>query len=134
MFVTNSGKPPYLWRNVQPTSNHWLQLQLTGDKSNRDAVGARVQARAGERTLTTFVNGGNGFASQSTRRLHLGLGQATRIDQLEVTWPSGRKQVFDNVAVDRILRLKEGAPALEPFVAGSKPAPAKPGSPRTTVP
>ena len=131
MFVTNSGKSPYLWRNVQPTSNHWLQIQLTGVKSNRDAVGARVQVRTGDRTLITFVNGGNGFASQSTRRVHLGLGQATRVDHLEVTWPSGLKQAFDNVAVDRIFRLKEGDKALAPFVAGPKPGPVKPSSPRT---
>jgi hypothetical protein len=126
MFVTNSGKPPYLWRNVQNTSNHWLQLQLTGVKSNRDAIGARVQARMGDRTLITFVNGGNGFASQSTKRVHLGLGPATRVDQLEVTWPSGRKQTFDNVAVDRIFRLKEGEATLSPFATGPKPVSTRP--------
>jgi hypothetical protein len=129
MFVTNSGKPPYLWRNVQPTGNHWLQVQLTGARSNRDAVGARVQVRAGDRSLISFVNGGNGFASQSTRRVHFGLGQATKVDHLEVTWPSGRKQVFDNVAADRILRLKEGDEALQPFVAAPKAGAAKPGAP-----
>ncbi len=130
MFVTNSGKPPYLWRNVQPTLNHWLQIELTGVKSNRDATGARVQVRAGDRSLISFVNGGNGFASQSTRRVHFGLGQATKVDRVEVTWPSGRKQVFDNVATDRILRLKEGDEALQPFVAAVKAGAAKPGTPR----
>jgi len=119
MFVTNSGKPPYLWRNVQPTGNHWLQLALAGTKSNRDAVGARVLVHAGERKLLSFVNGGNGFASQSTRRVHFGLGQAKTIDRLEVIWPSGRRQVFENVAADRMLRLKEGDATLQPFVAAS---------------
>jgi hypothetical protein len=117
MFVTNSGKPPFLWRNVQPTGNHWLQLSLTGTKSNRDAAGTRVRARVGDRTLLSFVNGGNGFASQSTRRVHFGLAQAKSVDQLEVSWPSGQKQVFENVAADRVLTLKEGEAALRPFVA-----------------
>ncbi len=133
MFVTNSGKSPYLWRNVQPTTNHWLQIQLTGARSNRDAIGARIQARVGDRTLITFVNGGNGFASQSTHRLHFGLGQATRVDHLEVTWPSGRKQAFDNVGVDRILRLKEGEPTLQPFSAVPKAGAAKPVPSRAPV-
>jgi ASPIC and UnbV/FG-GAP-like repeat len=131
MFVTNSGKPPYLWRNTQPTANHWLQIQLTGERNNPDATGALVQIKVGDRSLISFVNGGNGFASQSTRRVHFGLGAATRVDRLEVRWPSGRKQVFDNVAADRILRLKEGEAALQPFVASPKAGAAKGGaSPR----
>ena len=117
MFVTNSGKPPYLWRNVQPTGNHWLELVVTGTKSNRDAAGTRVWARVGDRTLLSFVNGGNGFASQSTRRVHFGLAQATSVDELEVKWPSGERQLFKNVAVDRVLALKEGGAALQPFAA-----------------
>ena len=115
LFVTNSGKPPYLWRNVQPTGNHWLELALTGSESNRDAVGARVWLHAGGRTLVSFVNGGNGFASQSTRRVHFGLGAGKKIDRLEVAWPSGRKQHFKNVAADRIYRLTEGETKLRPF-------------------
>jgi len=117
MFVTNSGKPPYLWRNVETTGNHWLTLQLTGTKSNRDAVGTKVRVRTGDRSQISFVNGGNGFASQSTRRIHFGLGTAAKIDSLEVMWPSGLKQVFENVTVDRVLQLSEGGKQLEPFVA-----------------
>ncbi len=114
LFVTNSGKPPNLWRNVQSTDHHWLQLQLIGTDSNRDAVGARVWVKAGDQETVSFVNGGNGFASQSTRRLHFGLAAAERVDKLEVAWPSGRRQTFTGVVADRVYELVEGAAGLTP--------------------
>ncbi len=119
MFVTNSGKPPLLWRNVQAEGGHWLQLALEGRRGNRDAVGARVWAHAGGRTRVSFVNGGNGFGSQSTRRVHFGLGEAREIEKLEVVWPSGEKQSFTGVAPDRIYRLVEGDEKLRPLGAGN---------------
>jgi hypothetical protein len=130
MFVTNSGKPPFLWRNAQPGDNHWLQLKLIGTKSNRDAVGARVRVRTGERWQIGFVNGGNGFASQSSLTVHFGLAEARQVDRLEVVWPSGLTQVFDDVAADRVLRLTEGEDKLVPFVPAAKAAPAGAGSGR----
>jgi hypothetical protein len=114
LFVTNSGKPPKLWRNVQPGGGHWLQLALQGTDSNRDAVGTRVWVEAGGRRTVSFVNGGNGFASQSSRRVHFGLAGAERADKLEVAWPSGRRQTFIGVAADRVYELVEGATALQP--------------------
>ncbi len=109
LFVTNSGLAPFLWRNVQATGHHWLQLLLEGRESNRDAVGARLWLHAGGEASTQFVNGGNGFASQSSRRVHFGLGSGDKIDKLEVAWPSGRKQTFSGLEVDRIYHLVEGA-------------------------
>jgi hypothetical protein len=120
LFVTNSGKPPFLWRNVQTTGNHWLQLALEGRQSNRDAVGARLWLTAGGVTQTSFVNGGNGFASQSSRRVHFGLGDSSAIDKLEVAWPSGRRQTFTGLAPDRIYRLVEGEAEPRPFAAAPK--------------
>jgi tetratricopeptide (TPR) repeat protein len=113
LFVTNAGKPPILWRNRQPTGHHWIALRLEGRASNRDAVGARVWVEAGGRPQVGFVNGGNGFASQSSRWLHFGLGRAPRVDRLVVVWPSGLRQEFDDVAADRTWGLVEGDNALQ---------------------
>ncbi len=126
LFVTNSGKSPFLWRNVGPAVHHWLQLHLTGTKSNRDAVGARIRLEAGGRSYVSFVNGGNGFASQSTRRVHFGLGDTPRAEKLVVLWPSGLEQAFTDVAADRIYRLTEGDAELKPFLVGN-PSPAGSG-------
>lgn len=107
LFVANANGLPYLYRNTMPTVGHWLDVQLTGVASNRLAVGTQVRATVGGRTLLRFVDGGNGFASQGTTRLHFGLGTATSVDQLSIRWPSGRTQTLDRVAADRLLRVTE---------------------------
>jgi hypothetical protein len=132
LFVTNANAEPYLYHNVLPTGAHWLELELEGRKSNRDAVGAKAWVTAGGRRLLRFVDGGNGFAGQSTHRIHAGLGAATVVERLEVEWPSGLRQVFSGVAADHVYRLVEGEPALAPGRAAQRAAarPAGQGDPR----
>jgi hypothetical protein len=82
----------------------------------------------------SFVDGGNGFAGQSSRRVHFGLGSARSVERLEIAWPSGRRQVFEDVAADRIWRAVEGKSELEPFTPespGGAPIQERPGSPET---
>jgi hypothetical protein len=108
LFVSNANNLPFLYRNTTPATGHWAGFLLEGRTSNREAVGARLRLTAGGRTLLRFVDGGNGFAAQSSRRIHFGLGSAERIDKLEVLWPSGRRQVLENLPADRYVRLVEG--------------------------
>jgi len=120
LFVANAGAEPYFYHNVLPVlagGPHWLELILTGKRSNREAVGAQVRLTTGGRTLLRFVDGGNGFAGQSTKRLHFGLGTSTAIEKIEVLWPSGLRQTLGPVAPDHIYRLTEGENALTPFTA-----------------
>ena len=112
IFVTNANAEPFLYHNVMSTGAHWAEFALTGTKSNRAAVGAQVRLTAGGRTYLRFIDGGNGFAGQSTTRVHFGLGPAPTIDSLEVRWPSGLRQTFGHLPVDRIARLTEGDHAL----------------------
>lgn len=113
LFVANANNLPYLYRNVTPVtaSRHWAGFVLEGKPSNREAVGARLRLTAGGRTMLRFVDGGNGFAAQSSRRVHFGLGGADRIDKLEVLWPSGRRLVLTDLLADRWVRLVEGTSA-----------------------
>ena len=120
LFVANAGDLPHLFRNRTPAGAHWLELELAGRRSNRDAVGAQARLSAGGRTLLRFVDGGNGFAGQSSKRLHFGLGAAATADGLEIRWPSGLRQRFGPIAADRLYRVVEGNPALEPAAAGEK--------------
>ena len=78
LFVTNADEEANLYRNVLPTGAHWVTFVLEGTKSNRFAIGAQVRLTAGGKTYLQFVNGGNGFAAQSTTRVHFGLGALTR--------------------------------------------------------
>lgn len=123
-YVTNADKPPHLVRNVGENGAHWLTAKLVGDQSNRDAVGARVSLWAGGERQVSFVNGGNGFASQSSSRVHFGLGSAKKVDRLEVEWPSGRKQSYAALPADRIYVIAEGdkktAPDLLPTAKPGK--------------
>ncbi|HEV3058242.1 MAG TPA: CRTAC1 family protein [Vicinamibacterales bacterium] len=108
VFVTNANSAPFLYHNVMPRGRHWAEFALVGTRSNRAAVGAQLRATVGGRTYLRFIDGGNGFAGQSTTRVHFGLGSSTAIDSLEVRWPSGLRQVFQHVPADRISRLVEG--------------------------
>ena len=117
LFVTNAGAEPHLFRNVAPAAGGWLELVLEGTGKNPGAIGARVWAEAGAARRVRFVDGGNGFGAQSTRRVHFGLGDAAAVERLEIAWPSGRRQVFEGVAAGRIYRAVEGKPELVPFEA-----------------
>jgi hypothetical protein len=115
LFVANANGEPFLYHNVVSPVGHWAEFILTGTKSNRGAVGAQVRVTAGGRTLLRFVDGGNGFASQGSARVHVGLAQAATMDRVEIRWPSGARQTFEHLPADRIVRITEGAAAPVPF-------------------
>jgi hypothetical protein len=120
---TNRDQPSLLYHNRSAPAGNWLELKLAGVRSNRDAIGARVTLRAGGLYLIREVNGGNGFESQSSTRLHFGLGAASRIDSLEIRWPSGlvEKLTPEAVAVNRIYRVEEGRGVVGVIAGGSAP-------------
>ena len=108
LFVTNADDEANLYRNVLPTGAHWVTFLLEGTKSNHFAIGAEVRLSAGGKTYLQYVNGGNGFAAQSTTRVHFGLGAGKRIDWVAVRWPSGLQQTFPGVEVDHFYKILEG--------------------------
>ena len=77
------------------------------DGANRDAVGARLTARVGERVLVGSVDGGGSYISASDRRVHFGFGDADVVDRLEVRWPSGRVESRSNLRVDSVVEWAE---------------------------
>jgi hypothetical protein len=114
LAVAASADRHALLRNQVGTRRHWLEVELVGTKSNRDAVGARAVVSAGGKRLTREVTAGDGYASQNMLRLHFGLGAAQRIDELTVRWPaSGTVQKFRNVPLDRIVQVTEGGRLVE---------------------
>ena len=98
-----------LYRNLCNTGNHWLEIDLEGTTSNRDAIGARVRLTAGGATQTRIQDGGTHHRGQNHSRLHFGLGKNARIDKVSIEWPSGTLQDLKDVAVDQIVRIKEPA-------------------------
>jgi hypothetical protein len=108
LYQTSANQNSLLYHNVSASAGHWIELKLIGTKSNRDAIGARATLKAGGGLMIREVNGGNGYAGQSTTRLHFGLGKATAIDSLEIRWPSGKTEKV-TVPIDKVTTIKEGA-------------------------
>jgi len=107
--VSASTDKHVLLRNEVGKHRHWLQVELVGTKSNRDAVGARVIAVNKGKLQMREVILGDGYGSQNSLRQHFGLGDATTLDELTVKWPrSGIVQKFQNVAGNRIIQITEG--------------------------
>ena len=111
--VAASNDRHALLRNEVGTKRNWLQVELVGVKSNRDAVGARVTAIVRGKLQMREVVLGDGYGSQNTLRQHFGLEDATSVDELIVRWPrSGTVQKFHDVAANRIVEITEGSDRL----------------------
>jgi enediyne biosynthesis protein E4 len=106
-FVVNLGSSGTLLHNVSAGKNHWLTVRLRARKSNRDAISARLEIVAGGRTQIAERVAGSGYLSQDDGRIHFGLGGTPTVDRLTIRWPSGREQVLQNVAADRVLTVEE---------------------------
>ncbi len=107
VIVNNLEGSPTLLRNDSTTAN-WVKLKLVGVKSNRHAVGARVKLTAGALTQVDEVRAGDSYLSHSDRRLHFGLGAATKVTMVEVRWPNGVTERFNEVPINQTVTLTEG--------------------------
>ena len=88
LVVNNFNDRPYYFRNHFPQKN-WIAFQLEGTKSNRDAIGALVTIHSGKEVMVRQVQGAGGYLSQSSKTVHFGLGNRTRVDRVEILWPRG---------------------------------------------
>ena len=105
--VSTNGGPVHVLHNETPTSNHWLTLKLVGHKSNRDGIGAVIKVTTAEGSQWVTVSSGGGYLSSNDLRAHFGLGSEARAQRVEICWPSGIVQTFQDLAGDRILRVDE---------------------------
>ncbi len=107
--VSSSTQRNALLRNEIPAKRSWLEVELVGVKTNRDAVGARVMISVNGKRQMREVMLGDGYGSQSSLRQHFGLGESSAVDELTIKWPrSGITQKFANVAANRIIQVTEG--------------------------
>ncbi len=111
LFVSDSASPRCtLLRNDDGNHNRFLVVHAVGTRSNRDAIGARLRAVAGDLVLTREVRRSHGYMGSSDVRVHFGLGRRTRVDSLSVRWPTGVVQRLRDLAADQFLRVEEPAP------------------------
>jgi hypothetical protein len=113
ILVSNNNEPSHLLRNEGGNKGNWLTLKLAGTRSNRSAIGARVRVAAGGRAQIGEVTSGSSFMSHSDLRLHFGLDHAKTADAIEITWPSGLRESFANVAANQFVLVRESQGSLE---------------------
>jgi len=107
VVLTQIGGPPLLLRNDQNLHHHWIRLKLAGTKSNRDAIGAWIKARVNGQTLWRQVMPTRSYLSQSELPVTIGLGQADKVDSVEIVWPGGASQKIPPPPIDCVTVVTE---------------------------
>jgi tetratricopeptide (TPR) repeat protein len=105
--LTRLNEPPLVLTNRTETQAHWLRVGLRGYRSNRDGIGARIHIVTGGGEQWNHVTRSVGYGGSSEPEAHFGLGRSTTVRVLEVAWPSGVRQVLQNVAADRRIEIEE---------------------------
>lgn len=108
LVVENLTGAPMILEAKSNPAHHWVSFALEGSPSNRLALNARVRITTGKLQQLGEIRSGGSYLSQNDLRLHFGLGDAATMDKVEISWPNGTTQVFQNVTGDRFYHLKQG--------------------------
>jgi hypothetical protein len=108
VLLTQVAGAPLLLRNDQHTGHHWLRVVLEGRGGNRDALGAQLELRTGEQVQRRIASFTRSYQSQVEKPITFGLGDAQRVDRLEIQWPDGSRSVLEDVGIDQILHVDQG--------------------------
>jgi len=112
ILVVNRDGPVHLLRNITPERGHWMMFRVL-DERGRDALGAKVSMRVGERTIARDVRSAYSYCAANDPRIHVGIGEATAVTEITVNWPDGAIEAFGSFAHDQIVTLKRGAGAAQ---------------------
>ena len=113
VVVEELDGPPMLFHNGGSPENHWVSFELAGTKSNRLGIGAHLKIVAGGMMQTDQVRSGGSYLSQHDMRVHFGLGSATKIDSVEIRWPSGKTDTLTSLAPDKFYAVLEGSGVVD---------------------
>jgi hypothetical protein len=109
LLVTTIGGPARLFRNVVPNRGHYLQVRAFDPVLGRDALGAEIRVRAGERAWVAWLQSAEGYLCAGEPRAHFGLGGVARVDAIEVLWPDGSRETFPGCDTNRRHELRKGS-------------------------
>ena len=107
-YVTHNNDLGQLLINQLSTGAHWLGLKLQTTEGNRDAIGAEVSVVTEAGKQTRVVTTGNGFLSDSDRRVHFGLGKAGLVKQIKIRWPDGGESTYADIQPDHYYHIRQG--------------------------
>jgi hypothetical protein len=115
LLLTTAAGPARLFKNVAPKRGHWLMVQAMDPRlGGRDAYGAEVTVRAGERRWWRQVNAAASYLCSGDPRAHFGLGGEGRVDAVEVLWPDGSRETFPGGEADRVVVVRKGQGRTDP--------------------
>jgi hypothetical protein len=109
VVISVSNGKAVLFRNDQTTGHHWLRVELRGSKVNRDAIGAIVEVKLGDRVLSRTLMPTRSYVSQSEKTVTFGLGSETNVGEVTVRWPGGAEETFSVDGIDQTIALTEGS-------------------------
>ena len=112
ILITTTGRTPRLLRNNQDTANNWIRFELSGTDSNRNAIGAVVKIKTETETLVRRIMPTRSYLSQVELPVTIGLGTSEQIHALEILWPGGNAEEFNNLEINRTYQITEGASKL----------------------
>ena len=107
IVVINRDGPPQMLRNIVDDRGNWVKFRVL-DPSGRDAHGATVTLKSGDKSWTTVVHTDGSYCAASDPRVHFGIGAIDTVDEVEVLWPDGRRERFGSQPVNRISVLRSG--------------------------
>ncbi len=108
LVVTNNGGAAEILRNTGGNARNAVEIRVVGTRSNRDGLGARLTITAGGRTQVREIKSGSSYLGQNDLRAHVGLGEAARVDRIDVRWPAGQTESIRDVAANQIVTVTEG--------------------------
>ncbi len=109
IIVSTLNDKPQLLLNRTTSNGHWIILNLVGTKDNRDGLGTRIKITTSNGIQFNQATTAVGYSSSSDKRVHFGLGKASLIDKIELSWPTGVRQVLTNLKTDQVLTIVEGS-------------------------
>jgi enediyne biosynthesis protein E4 len=108
LVVTNNGGAVEVLRNTGGNARNSIEIRVVGTRSNRDGLGTRLTVTAGGRTQVREIKSGSSYLGQNDLRAHVGLGEAARVDRIDVRWPAGQTESIRDVAANQIVTVTEG--------------------------
>jgi hypothetical protein len=112
VLVTNNGGPAYLFHNVGGSRNNAIRIKTVGTRSNKDGIGAEVHVKSAAGESWQTVHSGSSYCSQSELTLTFGLGPATDVSEVQITWPSGQHDSLKNLKANNTYTIEEGGKVL----------------------
>ncbi|MBN2347735.1 MAG: CRTAC1 family protein [Bacteroidales bacterium] len=107
VVVANQNNRLLVYKNHVNPENHWITFTLEGSGSNKSAIGAIIRLYWDSKSQSQIVSGGIGFSSQNQRRIHFGIGRATKVEKAEILWPGGRKQRIEHPEINTVHKIIE---------------------------